>query len=105
MGDIKYQILKAISGQPNAPTGGTWNPGLDESLAVSPGASDPLPKGTHHQGDPNNGDSRQNRTLSEEGGSSSIPEEETDSETEPAMNPGLQRQQSSRLLLDKVRLA
>ena len=84
--------------------GGTCNPGLDGSLATSLGASDPRHEGTHRQGDLYNEGSRRNRVLSEEEAGSSISEEATDSETEPAMNPRMQRQQSSRLLLDKVKL-
>ena len=100
---------RPISGQPTAATRGTWNPGLEESGAASPeaGGGDPRREGSRRQGDLYNGSSRHqghprmNRISSEEG---FTPEEETDSEeNEPAMTPRLQRQQSSILLLDKVR--
>ena len=100
---------RAISGQPNAATRGTWNPGLEESGAASPeaGGGDPRQEGSRRQGDRYSGSSRHqghprvNRISSEEG---FTPEEETDSEeSEPAMTPRLQRQQSSILLLDKVK--
>ena len=42
---------QTISGQPNAPTG-TWNPGLEVSVAASPEPGDGYLQQAGHQGDP-----------------------------------------------------
>jgi len=93
------ELFFTDTGQPNASTGGTWNPGLEESAAASPEAG----------GDPHQVDNSSLNHLHNGGPIQEHPyvsgrliAEETDlEETEPAMTPRLQRQQSSRLLLDK----
>ena len=93
---------RTISGQPNAPTG-TWNPGLEVSVATSPEPGHPRRRsqGEQHNGGSCQGPPEMNqRRLGEEDVN---PEEETDSETAPAMTNRLQRQQSSMLLLEKVK--
>ena len=88
---------QTISGQPNAPTG-TWNPGLEVSVTVATSPEPGHPR-RRSQGEQQGPPQMNQRRSGEE---DVIPEEETDSETAPAMTSRLQRQQSSMLLLEKV---
>ena len=89
---------QTISGQPNAPTG-TWNPGLEVSVTVATSPEPGHPR-RRSQGEQQGPPQMNQRRSGEE---DVIPEEETDSETAPAMTSRLQRQQSSMLLLEKVK--
>jgi len=93
------ELFFTDTGQPNAPTG-TWNPGLEVSVATSPehGHLRRRSQGEQHNGGSCQGLPQMSHRLGEE---DVIPEEETDSETAPAMTSRLQRQQSSMLLLEK----
>ena len=91
---------RAISGRPPTAPTGTWNPGLEVSVAASPEV--PASGQQRHQRDlQHTGGPRTEQRLSE--GGFTPEEDETDSETAPAMASRLQRQQSSMLLLDKVK--
>ena len=59
---------RAISGQPNAATRGTWNPGLEVSGAASPepGDGDLQQAGVHHNGVAHQGDPPMNQRLAKE---------------------------------------